>query len=165
MGFPGGVSGKEPSCQCIRDEGSIPGLRSSPEGRGNPLQYSCLENLLDRGAWRATVHNVTKSWAWLKQQHTCHVQYITLLCYILYIVQYITLILFIKLWILYSTYGLGYNELIRASKSNNVVKTFDALCKFVFIGYLLNDWTFLVGALRKDDKVWGGWVQAWGKLK
>ena len=43
------------------DLGSIPGLgRSTGEGNGNPLQYSCLENLMDRGAWRATVHGVTK---------------------------------------------------------------------------------------------------------
>ena len=42
--------------------GSIPGLRNSPEeGNGNSLQYSCLENLMDRGAWRATVHGITKS--------------------------------------------------------------------------------------------------------
>ena len=45
-----------------RDESSIPGLGRSPgEGSGNPLQYSCLGNPLDRGAWRATVHGVTGS--------------------------------------------------------------------------------------------------------
>ena len=43
--------------------GSIPGSgRSLGEGNGNPLQYSCLENPMDRGAWQATVHGVTKSW-------------------------------------------------------------------------------------------------------
>ena len=46
-----------------RDAGSIPGLGKSPRGgNGNPLQYSCLENSLDRRAWRATVHRVAKSW-------------------------------------------------------------------------------------------------------
>ena len=51
----------------IRDMGSIPGSgRSLGEGRGNPLQYSCLKNLLDRGAWWAMVHGVTKSWSRLK---------------------------------------------------------------------------------------------------
>ena len=46
----------------IRDMASIPGLgRSSRGGHGNPLQYPCLENLVDRGAWRATVHEVTES--------------------------------------------------------------------------------------------------------
>ena len=46
----------------IRDAGLIPGSgRSSGEGNGNPLQYSCLENSMDRGAWRATVHRVAKS--------------------------------------------------------------------------------------------------------
>ena len=44
------------------DPGLIPGLGRSPgEGNGNPLQYSCLENLMDRGAWQATVHGVAKS--------------------------------------------------------------------------------------------------------
>ena len=46
----------------IRDMGSIPGLGRSPgEGNGNPLQYSCLENLMDRGSWWATVHRVAES--------------------------------------------------------------------------------------------------------
>ena len=46
-----------------RDTGLIPGSGRSPgEGNGNPLQYSCLENSMDRGAWRATVQRVTKSW-------------------------------------------------------------------------------------------------------
>ena len=46
----------------IRDTGSIPGSgRSLGEGNGNPLQHSCLENPMDRGAWRATVHGVAKS--------------------------------------------------------------------------------------------------------
>ena len=47
----------------VRDTGSIPGLGRSPGGgHGNSLQYSCLENPMDRGAWRATVHRVSKSW-------------------------------------------------------------------------------------------------------
>ena len=46
----------------IRDAGSIPGLRRSPGGgHGNPLQYSCLENPMDRGVWGATVHRATQS--------------------------------------------------------------------------------------------------------
>ena len=51
----------------IRDAGSIPGLGRSPgEGHGNPLQYSCLENPMDRGAWWAVVHRVAKSQTQLK---------------------------------------------------------------------------------------------------
>ena len=47
----------------LGDEGSIPGSGRSPaEGNGNPLQYSCLENPVDRGAWWATVHRVAKNW-------------------------------------------------------------------------------------------------------
>ena len=46
----------------VRDTGSIPGSGRSPgEGNDNPLQYSCLENLMDRGAWKATVHGITKT--------------------------------------------------------------------------------------------------------
>ena len=46
----------------VKDEGSIPGSRKSPGGgHGNPLQYSCLENLMERGVWQATVHGVTQS--------------------------------------------------------------------------------------------------------
>ena len=55
----------------IRDEGSIPGSGRSPgEGNGNPLQYSCLENPMDREAWWATVHGVAKSQTQLKQLST-----------------------------------------------------------------------------------------------
>ena len=60
-GFPGGSDGKESACNA-GDTGSIPGSGRSPgEGHGNPLQYSCLENPVDGGAWWATVHGVTKS--------------------------------------------------------------------------------------------------------
>ena len=59
--FPGGSDGKESACN-VEDPGSIPGLgRSSGERNGNPLQYSCLENPMDRGVWWATVHGVTES--------------------------------------------------------------------------------------------------------
>ena len=61
MGFPGGSGSKESACNA-GDLGSIPGLGRSPGGRhGNPLQYSCLENPMDGGAWWATVYGVTKS--------------------------------------------------------------------------------------------------------
>ena len=61
-GFPGGSEGKA-SDSNAGDLGSIPGSGRSPgEGNGNPLKYSCLENLMDRGAWWATVHGVAKSW-------------------------------------------------------------------------------------------------------
>ena len=62
MGFPSGASGKNPPANAgdIRDTGSIPGSgRSLGEGNGNPLQYSCLGNSVDRGAWWVTVHGVT----------------------------------------------------------------------------------------------------------
>ena len=60
-GFPGGIEDKVSACNA-GDLGLIPGLGRSPgEGNGNPLQYSCLEKSMDRGAWRATVHRVAKS--------------------------------------------------------------------------------------------------------
>ena len=73
MGFPGGTSGKELAFQSsrLRDTGSIPGLGRSPgDEHGNPPQCSCLENPKDRGAWRATVCEVTKSQTQLKQLST-----------------------------------------------------------------------------------------------
>ena len=58
----------------IRDPGSIPGFGRSPGGgHGNPLQYSCLENPTDRGAWHATVHGIAKSQTSLKQFITHHI--------------------------------------------------------------------------------------------
>ena len=63
--FPDSSYGKESACNA-GNAGSIPGLGRSPgEGNGNPPQYSCLENTMDRGAWWAIVHRVTKIWAWL----------------------------------------------------------------------------------------------------
>ena len=60
-GFPGGSDDKESACHA-EDPGSIPGSGRSPgEGNGNPLQYSCLQKPMDRGAWQATVHSVTES--------------------------------------------------------------------------------------------------------
>ena len=61
MDFPGGSSGKAFAYNA-RDQGLIPGSGRSPgEGNGNPLQYSCLENPMDRGDWLAIVHGVAKS--------------------------------------------------------------------------------------------------------
>ena len=60
--FPCGSVSKE-SAYNAGDPASIPGLgRSAGEGNGNPLQYLCLENLMDRGTWWATAHGLTKSW-------------------------------------------------------------------------------------------------------
>ena len=72
LGFPGGTSGKEPTCQCRRHRrlefdlwvGKIPG-----GGNGNPLQYSCLENPMDREAWQATVLGVACQ-SWLRRLST-----------------------------------------------------------------------------------------------
>ena len=66
-GSPGGSMGKESTCNAgnAGDKGSIPGSgRSLEGGHGNPLQYSCLENPMDKGAWWATVHRVTKRLNW-----------------------------------------------------------------------------------------------------
>ena len=61
MGFPGGSEGKESACNA-GDLVLVPVVGRSPgEGNGYPLQYSCLENSMDRGAWWVTVHGVAKS--------------------------------------------------------------------------------------------------------
>ena len=61
LGFPGGSDSKESACN-TGNLGSIPGSGRSPgEGKGYPLQYSCLENSMDRGAWWVTVHGVSES--------------------------------------------------------------------------------------------------------
>ena len=70
-GFPGGTGVKELDYGMqvdVRDAGSVPGLGRFPRGgHGNPLQYSCLENLMDRGAWWATILRVAKSQTLLKR--------------------------------------------------------------------------------------------------
>ena len=69
-GFPGDSDGKESNCSA-GDPGLIPGSGSSPgEGNGNPLQYSCLGNPMNRGAWWATVHGVAKSQTRLSDFHS-----------------------------------------------------------------------------------------------
>ena len=78
-GFIQWLSSKESTCNAgvAGDVDSIPGSGRSPgEGNGNPLQYPCLENPMDRGAWWATVHRVTKSWTRLKRlkTHSCHMK-------------------------------------------------------------------------------------------
>ena len=68
-----GLVVKNPTAKAgdVRDVGSVPGLERSPGGgHRNPLQYSCLANPMDRGAWWATVHEVTKSWTQQKQLST-----------------------------------------------------------------------------------------------
>ena len=65
----GSLVGKESACR-TGDLGLTPGSGRSPgEGNGNPLQYPCLENVMDSGAWWAAVHGVTKSWARLSDSH------------------------------------------------------------------------------------------------
>ena len=75
-GFPGGSGGKESACNA-EDPGLTPGLGRSPGGgHGNPLQYSCLENSMDRGAWWAP-HGVAKSN--MTEQLTCTHMFLTVI--------------------------------------------------------------------------------------
>ena len=67
---PHGLDGKESACN-VGDLGSVLGLGRSPgEGNGSPLQYSCLENSMDRRAWQTTVHGLAKSRTQLSDSHT-----------------------------------------------------------------------------------------------
>ena len=71
MGFPGGASGKESTCNA-GDASLIPGLGRSLRGEhGNPLQYSRLEHPKDKGAWQATVHRVPESDITEVTEHAC----------------------------------------------------------------------------------------------
>ena len=76
--FPGGSDGKESACS-VSDPSSIPGSGRSPgEGNGNPLQYSCLENSMDRGAWQATSppdHKESDTTEQLSHTHTGSCEY------------------------------------------------------------------------------------------
>ena len=68
-GFTGGSDNQESACNAS-DLGSISGSgRASGEGNGNPLQYSCLENSMDKGAWQSTVHGVERSYTRLSNFH------------------------------------------------------------------------------------------------
>ena len=91
MGFPGGSDSNASACN-VKDPGSIPGLERSPgEGNGNPLQYSCLENSMDRGAWQATIHTVAESWTQLND--------FTFTFFILPMLEhYMTMMWFLKLY-------------------------------------------------------------------
>ena len=68
--------GKESTCQCRRHSmSSIPGLERSPgTGNGNPLQFYCLENSMDRGTWWATIHKVSKNWTGLSDWAHTHTE-------------------------------------------------------------------------------------------
>ena len=78
MDFPGGSYCKASSCNA-GDLGPIPGSGVSPgEGNGNPLQYSCLENPMDREAWQTTVHGITKSRTRLSDFTSLHMNYVCL---------------------------------------------------------------------------------------
>ena len=70
MDFPGGSEVKNLPANAGDVGLSLESGRSPGEGNGNPLQYSCLENPLDRGAWRVTVHGVAKSWTGLSDKTT-----------------------------------------------------------------------------------------------
>ena len=72
LGLPGGSVVKNPPAN-VGDVGLIPGSGRSPGGgNGNPLQYSCLENPMERGAWWAIVHGVTRSWTQLNTHTHVH---------------------------------------------------------------------------------------------
>ena len=80
-GFPGGSVVKNPSADAgdIGDAGSIPGLgRPTERGNGNPLQYFCLDNLLNRGAWWSLVHGVAKSPTRLSTHIVCYMRFLPL---------------------------------------------------------------------------------------
>ena len=96
VSFPDGSEGKASACN-VGDLGLIPGLGRSPgEGNGNPLQYSGLENPMDRGAWWATVYGVTKSRTQLSDFTSLHFwPQIIFVCVCIYIYLKVSIILHI----------------------------------------------------------------------
>ena len=109
-GFPGSSDGKESACNA-GDLGSIPGSGRSPgEGNGNPLQDSCLENPMDRGAWWVTVHRVAKSQAWLR---TYSANIISFYCYEHMIACFVFFFLVDKLAYIQGTQGPHLNLVCR----------------------------------------------------
>ena len=89
-------SGKESACQCRRHVLILESRRSPGVGNGNLLQYSCLENSTDKGAWQATVLGVVKSWTWLSTQYSHNRTFkfvLTSACYIEYSLKYSSLCL------------------------------------------------------------------------
>ena len=96
-GFPGGSVVKNPPAKA-GDMGLIPGLGRFPgEENGNPLQYSCLENPLDRGVWKAIVHEVSKSWTWLNDQTHTHMYICTGVC--LYLTSFFKFLFIWPWWV------------------------------------------------------------------
>ena len=97
--LPGGSGGKESACN-VGDPGMIPRSRRSPrEGNGNPLQYSCLENSIDRGTWQATVHGVIKSPTRLTTIYTHIYTYIHIYIHVyIYIYTYIHKCIYIHIY-------------------------------------------------------------------
>ena len=71
-GLPGGASGKDSICQCKRPRFNPWSGRSPGGGNGNPLQYSCLENPMDKGGWWASVHGISKNQTWLCTRARAH---------------------------------------------------------------------------------------------
>ena len=130
----------------VRDSGLIPRPGRSPEGgHGIPLHYSCLENLMDRGAWQATVHRVTKSQTWLKRLNSSSSHYFfkisapfslsspseTLIMYRLYSSCRLSLLLFI----LFSLFSSDW--IIQNCLSSEILPSADVLYYIFFISYIV----------------------------
>ena len=101
LGFPGGWDGKEPTCNA-GDLGSISGLGRSPSGgHGNSLQYACLENPMDRGAWRAPVHGITKSRSQLSTARCSVCIFLSVSQFVpsLHMCPLVTIVCFLYLWV------------------------------------------------------------------
>ena len=133
-GLPRWPSGKEPTCQCRRHErhgfdpwvGKIPWMR-----RGNPLQYSCLENPMGRGAWWATAHMVSKSWTWMKwfSMHTFYI------CVVIHAFYKDGIVLHLSSWTIMPYQG-RYTQFVMSAQNSSVWMPQNVLQQFSIVSHL-----------------------------
>ena len=150
MGSLGGSDSKGSSCNA-GDLGSVPGLRRSPGGgNGNPLQYSCLENPMDVGAWRATVHGVARSW------NTS--EWLTLWTLLIADLQYCVGFLYTKKWFNYACIYILFNYKLLQDIEYSSLYYVEGTCYFIFISLYQQGVLHYMRSQRAEHD-WVNWTE------